>query len=112
MATSPAYRLGPRQAYAQAWMPGLVSCERTPKNNMKRTENVGSLSRNKKKEKETHPDHKGSGTIGGVEYWISGYINENTETKEKFFRLYFEPKKTDAAPVAAPALEESPDIPF
>lgn len=81
----------------------------------KRTDNHGSLSRNKKKEKETHPTHKGSCTIEGRQYWISAYVNESKETGEKYFRLYFEQKKPRedavAEPVAAP-LSESPDIPF
>ena len=85
----------------------------------KRTDNHGSLSRNKKKEKETQPTHKGSCTIEGVAYWISGYVNENRDSGEKYFKLYFEPKKTEAASEAVPAAEpvavplsESPDIPF
>jgi hypothetical protein len=85
----------------------------------KRTDNHGSLSRNKKKEKETQPTHKGSCTIEGREYWISAYVNESRDSGEKYFKLYFEPKKTEAASEAAPAAEpvavplsESPDIPF
>jgi hypothetical protein len=80
----------------------------------KRTDFVGSLSRNKKKEKETQPTHKGSCTIEGVPFWISAYVNESRDTGEKYFKLYFEKKKTDttpAEPVAVP-LSESPDIPF
>jgi hypothetical protein len=85
----------------------------------KRTDNHGSLSRNKKKEKETQPTHKGSCTIEGRQYWISAYVNENRDNGEKYFKLYFEPKKTEAASEAVPAAEpvavpisESPDIPF
>jgi hypothetical protein len=76
----------------------------------------GSLSRNKKQEKPTQPSHKGSCTIEGVPYWISAYVNESRDTKEKYFKLYFEPKKGEwAAPAAEPVavpLSESPDIPF
>jgi hypothetical protein len=83
----------------------------------RRTDNHGSLSRNKRKEKSTHPTHKGSCTIHGVQYWISAYVNENRETGEKYFKLYFEAKQQSEeapAPAAAPAasLEDSPDIPF
>ena len=85
----------------------------------KRTDNHGSLSRNKKKEKETHPTHKGSCTIEGRQYWISAYVNTNRDNGEKYFKLYFEQKKTEAASEAVPAAEpvavplsESPDIPF
>jgi hypothetical protein len=76
----------------------------------------GSLSRNKKQEKPTQPSHKGSCTIEGVPYWISAYVNESRDTKEKYFKLYFEPKKgewaTTAAEQIAVPLSESPDIPF
>jgi hypothetical protein len=87
--------------------------------NEKRIRFDGTLSRNKKQEKPTQPSHKGSCTIEGVAYWISGYVNESRDSGEKYFKLYFEPKKTEAASEAAPAAEqvavplsESPDIPF
>lgn len=83
----------------------------------KRTDNVGSLSRNRKKEKPTHPDHRGSCTVAGVEYWISAYINESRdEGGGKYFKLYFNPKNSD--PVPAPDQPNSndtdnrPEIPF
>ena len=74
----------------------------------KRTDNIGSLSRNKRKEKETHPDFKGSATVAGVDYWISAYINESREEGGgKYFRLYYEPKKTDSQPALAEAVPAS-----
>lgn len=84
---------------------------------MKRTDNHGSLSRNKKKEKSTQPDHRGSAIIEGVEYWISAYINESRDgSGEKYFKLYFDRKQAGAAaPPAAPEstdLSSQPDIPF
>jgi hypothetical protein len=82
----------------------------------KRTDFVGSLSRNKRKEKSTHPTHKGSCTIDGIQYWISAYVNTSNESGEKYFKLYFEAKEQrEGTPEpAAPAevLEDSPDIPF
>jgi hypothetical protein len=95
----------------------LVSLKRFGKIGMseKRTDFVGSLSRNKKQEKSTQPSHKGSCTIAGVPYWISAFVNTNRDSGEKYFKLYFEAKKTDqesaAEPVAVP-LSESPEIPF
>ena len=80
-----------------------------------RTRFEGSLSRNKKKEKTTQPSHRGSCTIEGVPYWISAFVNTDRESGEKYFKLYFEAKKTEAAPAAEPVevpLSESPDIPF
>lgn len=57
-------------------------------NNMK-----GTLGRNKRKEKDTHPDYSGSAIIDGVEYWISGWVKENGTTHEKFFSLAFKAKE-------------------
>ena len=77
-------------------------------NNMK-----GTLGKNKRKEKDTHPDYTGSCEIEGVQYWISGWLKENGSTGEKFFSLAF--KEKDAAPARAPRptnnIEED-DIPF
>jgi hypothetical protein len=42
-------------------------------------DNSGSIFKNTKKEKETHPDSTGSALIDGVEYWVSGW----TKTSEK-----------------------------
>jgi hypothetical protein len=39
-------------------------------------DNSGSLFRNDKREKETHPQAKGSAMIGGVEYWVSAWTKE------------------------------------
>jgi hypothetical protein len=88
---------------------------------MKRTDNIGSLSRNKKKEKSTHPDHRGQCVIEGRPFWISAWVNEDPNSGDKYFKLYFTPKEQnelaveDNPPPAAPApepLADQPDIPF
>ena len=35
--------------------------------------NRGSIWKNDKKEKDTHPDFTGSLNVGGVEYWVSAW---------------------------------------
>lgn len=40
-------------------------------------DNSGSIFKNDRKEKETHPDGKGSALIDGVEYWISSWTKKD-----------------------------------
>lgn len=39
--------------------------------------NTGSLFRNDRREKDTHPNAKGSALIDGVEYWVSAWTNKD-----------------------------------
>jgi hypothetical protein len=81
-------------------------------------DNSGSLSKNDRKEKDTHPDIKGKATIGGVDYWISGWLKEND--RGKWYSLSFQEKDAPAEqpqrsgggarPGGKPALDD--DIPF
>jgi hypothetical protein len=57
-------------------------------------DNSGSLSKNDRKEKDSHPDIKGKATIGGVEYWISGWRKEND--RGAWYSLSFTPKDAQA----------------
>lgn len=61
-------------------------------------DNRGRLSRNERKDKDTHPDMKGSATINGVEYWISGWTKENE--RGKWLSLSFEAKQETKRPQA------------
>ena len=62
-------------------------------------DNSGSMSRNTRKEKETHPDFKGKALIAGVEYWISGWKKESEDGP--WMSLAFEQKKKEEAPPPA-----------
>jgi hypothetical protein len=68
---------------------------------------TGSISKNKKKEKDSHPDYRGSCTINGVQYWISSWVNEGSDGK--YLSLKFQQK--DEAPRQS-ALSDDDDIPF
>ena len=63
--------------------------------------NSGMLSRNDRKEKETHPDFKGSINVEGREFWLSAWVKEGKPggkmEGKKFFSLSVSPK--DQAPV-------------
>lgn len=56
---------------------------------MKR-DNSGAIFRNKKKEKDTHPDRTGQCVVNGVEYWISGWMEEHDG--EPYMSIKFKPK--------------------
>jgi hypothetical protein len=58
------------------------------------------LSRNKKRENDRQPEFKGSATIDGVAYWISGWVKQGDDGK--FFSLAFTPKEQPSAKAAAP----------
>ena len=79
-------------------------------------DNSGTLGRNDRKEKDTHPDHKGSAMIGGIDYWISAWIK--TGPTGKFFSLAFTPKNDDRVRTRTGELPrttsdiDSEDIPF
>lgn len=67
----------------------------------------GSLFRNAKKEKDSHPSMEGSCTIAGVKYWISAWTNEGENGRWQSLKF----KRADAkkSAVAGPATED--DIP-
>lgn len=55
-------------------------------------DNSGALFVNDRREKETHPNAKGSAIIGGVEYWVSAWTKTD-RNGGKFQSLSFEPKE-------------------
>jgi hypothetical protein len=58
-------------------------------------DNSGSLFKNDKREKDTHPHATGSAMIGGVEYWVSAWTKEGKNGK--FQSLAFKPKEERTA---------------
>ena len=76
--------------------------------------NSGILSRNDRKEQDTHPDFRGEINVDGTDYWLSAWVKERKDGSGKFFSLSVKPK--DSAPAKAQpkkALAEmDDDIPF
>ena len=81
--------------------------------------NSGSLFKNDK-QKENHPDYKGSAMINGVEMWMSSWLKTGANGT-KFMSFSFQPKEQQAQqPVARQAVKQAPaanfddleDLPF
>lgn len=49
-------------------------------------DNQGAIFKNDRKEKDIHPDYKGSVVVNGVEYWVSSWINES-KAGDKYMSL-------------------------
>lgn len=78
-----------------------------------RRDNSGTLGRNQRREKDTHPEYNGKCVIDGREYWISAWVKDGQSGK--FFSLAFKPKEQQQAPQRQAAPPEDPfsdDIPF
>ena len=80
-------------------------------------EGSGSLFKNTRKEKDTHPDWAGSIMVNGKEHWLSGWIKEGKNGK--FFSLAIGKEKTPKDNFAPKGSDEMPknsmlddDIPF
>ena len=57
----------------------------------KSRDNSGAFWRNRKKKTENHPDYTGEVTVGGQEYWLSGWARESQQGN-KYVSLAFKPK--------------------
>lgn len=54
-------------------------------------DNTGTLFKNNRKEKDTHPDYDGTCLIDGVEYYMNAWIKDGA--KGKFMSFSFKPKQ-------------------
>ncbi|MFZ9616572.1 MAG: hypothetical protein ACO3AG_07885 [Fluviibacter sp.] len=70
----------------------------------------GTLGKNDRKTKETHPDYSGSCMVDGVAYWISGWAK--TGERGKFISLSLKQKDVVQPAAASAAVEFDDDLPF
>lgn len=73
--------------------------------------NRGILSRNERKEKDTHADHRGSINVEGVEYWLDAWVKERNDGSGKFFSLSVKRKDGQQAPAPKPGTASRPSEP-
>jgi hypothetical protein len=57
---------------------------------------AGSLFRNQKREKDTHPNLTGSARINGIDYWVSCWSKPTKDGSDKWLSLAFKPKDVQA----------------
>lgn len=62
--------------------------------------NSGTLFKNDRKEKETHPDYKGQINIDGTDYWLSAWVKVSKDGTKKFMSLSVKAKDEQAKPAA------------
>lgn len=74
----------------------------------------GTISRNDRKEKDSHPDIKGDCEIDGVAYWIDGWRKDRKDGSGSFYSLSFKAKEgqSGARKPAKQASSADEDIPF
>lgn len=76
-------------------------------------DNTGTLFRNDKREKDSHPNAKGTAIIDGVEYWISAWTKSGA--KGNFQSLSFQRKDQQQSSKPARSMHDEmgeSDVPF
>jgi len=74
-------------------------------------ENSGSMFVNTKKLSDNHPDRNGTALVGGVEYYVSGWIKE-TKSGDKWLSLAFKPKEQALSKPPSFSKDDEDGIPF
>jgi hypothetical protein len=78
----------------------------------KKYDNSGILFKNEDKNKDTDRDYRGSATIDGREFWVSGWIRE-AKNGAKFLKCSFKAKDAATAkPKPTPDNNMSDEVPF
>lgn len=80
---------------------------------MSKYDNSGGLWKNDDRRNEKDPSHKGQATIDGVEYWVSAWVNRESEGRRPVVSLRFTSKESQKQSRAEHAASEFDDgIPY
>jgi len=76
--------------------------------------NTGIISKNDRKEKDSHPDIRGDLNVEGIDYWISGWQKKRKDGSGSFYSLSIKRKddKPQAKPAPQVAADDLDDIPW
>ena len=77
----------------------------------KKFDNSGVIFKNEDKSKDTDRDYRGSATIAGVEYWVSGWVRK-AESGSKFLKFSFKAKDASAAKPKSEFVDMNDEIGF
>jgi uncharacterized protein (DUF736 family) len=69
--------------------------------------NGGAIFPNDRKEKETHPDFRGTINVEGTEYWLKGW-KKTSKTGTKFLSLALNPKEVEKPKEELTAIPSDP----
>lgn len=80
--------------------------------------NTGALFKAKEQKTDKHPGYTGTLNVGGVEYWLAGWVKED-RNRNKYFSLSVKakeqaaPEKREERPKERPTIHDiESDIPF
>jgi len=59
--------------------------------------NRGALFKNGRREKDTHPEYRGSINVGGEDYWLSAWV-KTAKDGQRYFSLTVQAKNTKTVP--------------
>lgn len=72
----------------------------------------GALFQNKNKTRDAQPGWKGTTTIEGKEYWVSGWVNVPKDGGDKYISLRYEEKEVQNSLNESSNNDFDDDIPF
>lgn len=56
--------------------------------------NRGTIAKNDRKTEDKHPDIAGSINVNGQDFWLNGWLKENSRDGSKFYSLTVKPKES------------------